>query len=77
MSNIKLQVINQGDNVILVRKCPWCGKEVRKSVNAKDFYDGVEAYSNGSMIQDAFPMFTADVREMMQTGICDECWNDM
>lgn len=78
MGNTKLQVINQGgDNVILVRKCPWCGKEVRKEVPSKEFCQGMDKYQSGSKVQDAFPSFDPDTREMVLTGICSECWNDM
>ena len=78
MNKTQLQVIRQsGDNVILVRKCPFCGKEVRKEMNAKEFDDGVEAYRRGAHIQDAFPKADASLREMLMTGICDKCWENM
>lgn len=73
--NTKLQVIRQsGDNVILVRKCPFCGKETRKEMNAKEFDDGVYTYQMGASIQDAFPNADASTRELLITGICDACF---
>lgn len=78
MNNSKLQVINQGTGtVILVRVCPFCGKEVRKEVDAREFYDGMYAYENGAMLQNAFPSFTPEVREMIKTGICQSCWDNL
>ena len=74
----KLGVINQGtETVILYRICPFCGKDVRKEVPSKEFYQGIDKYQSGSTIQAAFPSFDSDTREMILTGICSECWNDM
>ena len=76
--NTKLQVIRQsGDNVILVRKCPFCGRETRKEMDAKEFDDGVAAYQMGALIQDAFPKADASTRELLMTGICDACFSSL
>ena len=78
MPKTQLQVIRQsGDNVILVRKCPFCGRETRKEMNAREFDDGVFAHQNGARMQDAFPKADASTRELLMTGICDKCWNEM
>ena len=78
MPATKLQVIRQsGNNVILSRKCPFCRKEVRKEMDAKKFDDGMEALMNGALIQNAFPNVDADMRELIQTGICSKCWNEI
>ena len=78
MPRTQLQVIRQsGDDVILVRKCPWCGKEIRRSMNAKDFDDGIFALQHGAHMQDAFPKADASTREMIMTGICDSCWDTL
>lgn len=78
MPKTMLQVIRQsGDNVILMRKCPFCGHETRKEMNAREFDDGVFAYQNGARMQDAFPKADASTRELLMTGICDKCWDSM
>ena len=77
MPTTKLNIINNGDTVLLSRKCPWCGKEVHKEMNAKEFYDGIEALNNKVLLQDAFPNADADTREFIWTGICNECWNTL
>ena len=77
MPTTRLQVIRQsGDDVILVRKCPMCGKEVRRAVNAKMFDEGCYAREHGALIQRAFPepYFSDSDRELIITGICDDCW---
>jgi hypothetical protein len=74
----KLQVICQsGDNVILIRKCPCCGRETRKEMNVKEFNDGVTAYQMGALIQAAFPKADASTRELLMTGICDACFGSL
>lgn len=54
--------------------CPFCGKEHEVEINEIDYY----AYINGeALIQDAFPYLSADEREMLKTGICGTCWDEM
>jgi hypothetical protein len=31
-------------------------------------------WQSGALIQDAFPMLSASERELLITGICDNCW---
>lgn len=79
MPKSKLEIIRQpgAANVILVRKCPWCGREVRKEMNAKEFDLGISLWEQGECVQNAFPKADASTREMLLTGICDPCWNNM
>ena len=79
MPKSKLEIIHQpgAANVILVRKCPWCGKEVRKEMPVDEFNAGVTAWENGACVQNAFPKADASMREMLLTGICDPCWDNM
>ncbi len=78
MPTTKLKAIPQSpDSIILVRTCPICGKEVRKEVPAVAFYSGIDKYQSGTRVQAAFPTFDSDTREMILTGICSECWNNM
>ena len=77
MPKTKLQAIRQNDKVILARQCPFCGKETRKEMDAKEFYDGIEAYQNGALVQNAFPKADTSLRELIITGICDACWENL
>lgn len=54
-------------------ECPFCGKVNSVMVVADDY----AAYLEGMLIQDAFPYLSADERELIMTGICPACWNDM
>ena len=68
------------DQVILGTVCPFCGKEQRLILNgdrAIAYKQGKVAYAHGKMMQDAFPSFTPDERELIMTGICPECWNEV
>ena len=64
-------------NVILdctvVTCCPFCHKAHEIAVNEMDYLD----WQDGKLAQDAFPYLSASDREMLITGIDDECWNGM
>ena len=61
-------------NVIYVgRVCPFCGNYHRVVVKEEDYW----AYEDGELIQNAFPYLTADEREIIKTGICPDCWDNM
>lgn len=54
--------------------CPICGKVSKLEVDDTAFM----AYKAGiGKIQHMFPELTAEERELIQTGICNTCWNDM
>ena len=38
---------------------------------------GGKRYDAGDLIQDAFPKLGKDEREMLKTGICNDCWNGL
>ena len=64
-------------NVILdctvVTCCPFCGKAHEIAVNEMDYLD----WQDGKLAQDAFPYLSASDREMLITGIDEDCWNGM
>lgn len=54
----------------ITKACPFCGK-----VQEVEFpVEGVDKYMDGALIQDAFPELSASQREILMTGICDDCW---
>lgn len=59
-----------GQKTKLTVKCPFCGKEQEIEVSTK----GLEEYRNGTLIQHAFPELDADTRELIMTGICNDCF---
>ena len=58
-------------NFSIKSKCPLCGKENEVMVNKDDF----KKWRNGEFIQRAFPYLNASERELLMTGICDQCWD--
>ena len=53
--------------------CPACGKKQYLHLPAT----GLIAYIAGVPIQRAFPDFSPQAREMVLTGICEDCWNEL
>lgn len=60
-------------DAIVTTVCPFCGKSHDVLVNENDYYD----WKDGKLAQDAFPYLSADEREMLISGICPDCWNQM
>ena len=55
-------------------KCPICGKVSKLEVDDRKLM----AYKAGcGPIHHIFPELTADERELIKTGICNTCWDDM
>lgn len=54
--------------------CPFCGKTTPVQIRRVADYD---AWQNGTLAQDAFPYLSADEREMLISGICPTCWDNM
>lgn len=41
------------------------------------FVDAFRAWENGTLIQDAFPTLSVDLREFIMTGITSEEWDSL
>lgn len=55
-------------------KCPSCKREKRLKVSAAGF----EKYRSGRYnVQDCFPELDTSKRELLISGICPDCWNEM
>ena len=55
------------------KACPLCRKQ--QSVFVKK--EQLEKWKNGMLIQTAFPELSVSHRELLQTGTCDTCWDNM
>lgn len=55
------------------KACPLCRKQ--QSVFVKK--EQLEKWENGMLIQTAFPELSVSQRELLQTGTCDTCWDNM
>lgn len=58
----------------IITQCPFCGTAHVITVRFGDYaiwkYGGLSA-------QDVFPYLSADEREMLISGICPDCWDEM
>lgn len=60
------------DHMIFVT-CPMCGEQIGIPVTEEQFN---EYYSpNRRHIQDIFPELNPEIREMLISGCCPECWD--
>jgi hypothetical protein len=59
--------------VCVVTACPFCGHAHEVEVNEMDYWD----WQDGELAQNAFPYLSADEREMLISGICPTCWDEM
>lgn len=50
--------------------CPFCGVSRLLGVDTADF----DNWQAGMLVQDAFPSASADDREFLMTGICNDCF---
>ena len=71
-----MQTMDKERNLAIVVPCDICGKSHRVFVNNKDW----EEYYNSEhrrYIQDIFPYLTPVERELLISGVCPECWEDL
>ena len=65
----------------LMIKCPCCGQVSTIKLDpekAKAFDEGLKLYTEyRALMQNAFPFLTSDERELLISGTCPKCWNDM
>ncbi len=59
--------------VFVITKCPFCGKAHSTGVNEMDYVD----WQEGALIQDAMPYLSAQEREHLISGICEDCWGNL
>ena len=52
--------------------CPLCGAEHIVEVEFDDYC----RWQDGELTQRAFPYLSAQEREYLITGICEDCWPD-
>ena len=60
-------------NIVIEKTCPLCGKKTRVTVNSNDH----EKWQNGTLIQRTFPYLSADEREVLITGYCYKCQDEI
>ena len=60
--------------VTIKTMCPFCGKVQEVLVYDDDYFNW---WSRGLSVQEAFPYLTAAERELLISGICEDCWEDL
>ena len=61
------------DAVTVIVGCIKCAEAQHITVGNAD----LDSWENGALIQDAMPYLSADEREILISGICGECFDDM
>lgn len=51
------------------------GSEYYLACTPRQYKQGIEAYKNGALIQEAFPFLTAEEREFLMTGLTPAMWD--
>ena len=54
-------------------ECPICKRIYRIVVSNKELRN----YENGALAQNAFPRLSPEDREMLISGVCGTCWDEM
>lgn len=57
------------DMITVSATCPFCGRTTEVEVP----FDGFVDWNEGVSIQDAMPRISAEVREVLISGICPKC----
>lgn len=63
-----------GDKTTLTVACPFCGTLQAVTITAQQYYD---CFVKGYYIQDVMPDLSAQQRETLITGICNNCWQEI
>ena len=59
--------------LLITKPCPYCGTVSKVGVPES----GYRQWKSGTRIQDALPMLSADEREILMSGVCPSCWDDV
>lgn len=67
--------MNDNRNMEIITRCPICGKQHKVLVREEDW----ELYNSPDRphVQDIFPYLSPAERELLITGIDEECFNKM
>ncbi len=63
--------------ILAFNHCPICRvrHEIDTDLTREQFEAALVRYSEGALLQDAFPDMPASSREILLTGMCDTAWN--
>lgn len=55
-------------------ECPHCHKVIKLPIKEEEL---LAWNPNEQFVQEAFPELTPGQREMLLSGLCEECWNEI
>jgi hypothetical protein len=71
MSGIRKDAVLFGGNQMnITKRCPFCGCHNTVTVDPQEYKN----WQEGELAQRAFKRLNADEREILITGICNDCW---
>jgi hypothetical protein len=73
---IAFQAFQVEDYIVILASVGGKEKELALKCSPEEFMQGVNAYSSGSLMQDAFPFLSADEREFLISGITPKEWEE-
>lgn len=59
--------------ITLELKCKYCNKIHKIPV----FKEDLEKYNKGKLVQECFPYISTEYRELLISGMCPECWDNL
>ena len=71
-----VKVLNEEDKLEIVTQCPMCGEHHQIYVNLEDWHE-YKYHTTRRHIQEIFPYLSNAEREMLMTGICPKCFDEM
>lgn len=70
--HIAIGSIKAGEITLIVR-CTGCGEGTAFTLSTKD----VSSWQEGANIQDVWPEMSREHREMLVSGTCTPCWEEL
>lgn len=70
-------VVTDGAECRVCVKCPACGEDHSVAMRLDEWHAGLRAWENGVHIQDAFPRLSPEDREILVSGTCPACWDEI
>ena len=61
------------EKILVGNRCPMCQKMHKVAVNKRDYDD----WQGGMSLLRAFPYLNTYQREIIQTGTCQSCWDNL
>lgn len=71
------RVVTDGTECSVWTKCPACKEEHAVAMRLDEWRNGRSMWERGAHVQDAFPRLPPEDREILISGTCPKCWNEI